>query len=69
VSADAVRDDGGEAVVWVLRDGRVFRTSVDAGPVSGGRREIRSGLGGGERVVVDPPAGLVDGSAVRVVSP
>jgi len=30
--------------------------------------EIRSGLSGGERVVVDPPADLADGRRIRVKS-
>ncbi len=66
VSAQAVRDEQGQAVVWVVRDGQVFRVPVEAGPVSGGRREIRSGLSGGEQVVVTGPEELVDGLAVRV---
>jgi len=67
VPASAVRDDQGQPVVWVVREGRVFRTVVTAGPVSGGRREIRSGLNGGEQVVIAGPAVLQDGAAVRVV--
>ena len=68
VTSDAVRDEGGSPIVWVVRDGLAFRAPVDAGPVSGGRREIRAGLGGGETVIVDPPDGLADGVQVRVVS-
>ncbi len=67
VPSSAVRDEQGQPVVWVVREGRVFRTAVTAGPVSGGRREIRSGLSGGEQVVVAGPAVLEDGASVRVV--
>jgi RND family efflux transporter MFP subunit len=67
VPSSAVRDEQGQPVVWVVREGRVFRTVVTAGPVSGGRREIRSGLSGGEQVVIAGPAVLEDGAAVRVV--
>jgi len=67
VPAAAVRDEQGEPVVWVVRDGRVWRVPVSAGPVSGGRREIRSGLNGGEQVVVAGPAVLDHGAAVRIV--
>ena len=69
VPAEAVRDEAGASVVWVVRDGRVYRVSVEAGPVSGGRREIRSGLLGGEQVVVSGPETLEDGAAVRLVNP
>ena len=67
VPSSAVRDEQGQPVVWVVREGLVFRTPVVAGPVSGGRREIRSGLNGGEQVVIGGPATLEDGAVVRVV--
>ena len=68
VPAAAVRDQDGQAVVWVVRDGSVTFTPVDAGPVSGGRREIRSGLLGGERVVTSGFEDLADGMVVEVGS-
>jgi RND family efflux transporter MFP subunit len=58
----AVREEGGEAVVWLVRDGRLESRPVQAGPASGGFREIRSGLAGGEMVLVagveTPRAGM-----------
>jgi multidrug efflux pump subunit AcrA (membrane-fusion protein) len=62
VPAAAVRDHEGETVVWLVRDGRLERRAVEAGPVSGGFREVRSGLAGGELLLVGgvetPRAGL-----------
>lgn len=52
VPAEAVRSDNGRDVVWIVRDGRLQRRDVDAGPVSGNFREIRSGLSGGEQLLV-----------------
>jgi len=52
VPADAVRSENGRDVVWLVRDGRLQRRDVDAGPVSGNFREIRSGLSGGEQLLV-----------------
>jgi RND family efflux transporter MFP subunit len=52
VPADAVRSDNGRDIVWIVRDGRLQRRDVDAGPVSGNFREIRSGLAGGEQLLV-----------------
>ncbi len=69
VPAEAVRDEAGSAVVWVVRDSKVYRVPVAAGPVSGGRREIRSGLSGGEQVVIEGPESLEDGASVRIISP
>ena len=37
--------------MWLVRDGRLEAREVEAGPVSGGFREIRRGLSGGEQVV------------------
>jgi RND family efflux transporter MFP subunit len=65
VPAAAVRNEAGTDVVWIVTDGVVSRREIDAGPVSGGEREVRSGLRGGETLVVDPPADLVEGARVR----
>lgn len=66
VPADAVQNDSGTTIVWVVRDGLVAKTSIVAGPVSGGRREVRSGLFGGESLVINPPRGLANGDRVNV---
>jgi RND family efflux transporter MFP subunit len=62
VPAAAVREANGESVVWLVRDDRLEPRTVQAGPVSGGFREIRSGLAGGERLLVggveNPEAGM-----------
>lgn len=69
IPATAVRDENGQTVVWLVRQGRLEMSPVDAGPVSGGFREVKSGLAGGELVLVGgvdaPRAGL----RVKVVSP
>ena len=52
VPAEAVRNANGRDVVWIVRDGRLQSRDVDAGPVSGNFREIRSGLSGGEQLLV-----------------
>ncbi|HWA40272.1 MAG TPA: efflux RND transporter periplasmic adaptor subunit [Gemmatimonadales bacterium] len=49
--ASAVRESGGKTVVWLVRDGRLAAKEVEAGPVSGGFREVRSGLAGGELIL------------------
>jgi RND family efflux transporter MFP subunit len=68
VPAAAVRDESGLQIVWVVRDGRVERREVEAGPVTGERREIRVGVSAGEQLVVAGHEGLEDGSRVRVVT-
>jgi RND family efflux transporter MFP subunit len=52
VPAAAVKTDGGASIVWVVREGKLVRRPVVTGPVSGGFLEIRSGLNGGEQLLV-----------------
>jgi len=52
VPAAAVREQGGQSVVWLVRGGKLDGPAVQAGPVSAGFREVRSGLSGGERLLV-----------------
>jgi RND family efflux transporter MFP subunit len=66
VPADAVHSDGGETVVWLVRDGRLERRVVEAGPMSGGLREVRSGLVGGEQLLVSGVERPVPGLRVTV---
>ena len=66
VPAAAVRAEEGRSVVWIIRDGRLQRRDVDAGPVSGSFREIRSGLSGGEQVLVGGVETPREGQRVKV---
>jgi HlyD family secretion protein len=65
VPKSAVRTDAGTSVVFVVREDRVERRAVKVGLADGERIEIVSGLNGGERVVVEGPEGLADGSRVK----
>ena len=69
VPVAAVRQDAGRTVVWLVRDGKLEAREVEAGPESGGYREIRRGLSGGELLLtggVDQPA---NGLRVQVPAP
>lgn len=68
VTAEAVRTEGASTVVYVVREGVASRQEIEAGPVSAGRREVRSGLSGGEQVIVNPPRDLTAGARVNVVN-
>lgn len=57
---------GGEPAVFAFDGTRVARREIQLGErSSGGRREVVSGLNGGELVVLDPPASLSDGDEVK----
>lgn len=66
VPAAAVRSEEGKAVVWIVRNGRVTRRDVDAGPVSANLREIRSGLAGGELLLLGGLDNPREGQRVKV---
>ena len=68
VPATAVHEEGGAQVVWLVRDGKLERRAVQAGPVSADRREIRSGLSGGEQVVVESTRDLKEGARATVAA-
>jgi len=59
--------DGGRTFVWVIDHGRVSAHTVELGRESEGGVDVRSGLLGGESLVLKPPAGLKEGAKVRVV--
>jgi RND family efflux transporter MFP subunit len=69
VPAAAVREQGGQSVVWLVRDGRLDSRVVQAGPASGGFREVRSGLSGGELLVVGGVEAPRAGMRVKVSNP
>jgi len=62
--AAVVRGTGG-ARVWVIEKDRAIPHAVELGRDNGDSIEIRSGLSGGESVVLQPPADLTEGARVR----
>lgn len=68
--AAAIVDRNGASVAFVIGgdDAKptVSRHVLQLGRTLGDDREVLSGLSGGERVVVDPPANLADGAHVRI---
>lgn len=68
VPAAALVRSGERARVWAVEDGRVRSISVDVGPEQNGQVEVRSGLSGGETLVLTPPSALKDGAAVKITT-
>jgi hypothetical protein len=69
VPETAVTAQGGRRIVWVFRDDRVERRAVNVSRTSGGEAVLASGLTSGEKIVINPPATLTDGAAVREAKP
>ena len=65
VPAAAVRTADGTSFVFLVRDGRVERRAVKAGAADGDQVEVVSGLNAGDRVVVEGPPTLADGTRVK----
>ncbi len=64
VAKKAVMEDGASPTVWVVRNGIATRVPVTLGREFQDGIEIKSGLGGGELVIIEPPPNLKDGEAV-----
>jgi len=62
----AIKTDGTQAYVFVVKDDVVERRAVTTGGTDGDQVEVKAGVTGGERVVVSPPADLVPGKKIRV---
>ena len=66
VPQNAVRDDGGQKVVYLVKDDHVERRAVKVGTPRGSDTEILAGLAAGDTVVVKGPADLRDGQAIAI---
>jgi RND family efflux transporter MFP subunit len=64
--ASAARGTGDTRDVFVIRNGRAERRAVRVGVLEGAQIVVLSGLTAGEQVIVDPPAGLVEGREVVI---
>jgi len=66
VPRDAVATREGKTVVWVVSEDNTVRArEVTTRGESQGQAVVRSGLSGGERIVLHPPDTLRDGATVR----
>ena len=68
VPLEAVLDLGEERAVFVTENGVARRRVVELGPVLGDRVVVSSGLGPGDRVIVEGEARVADGQAVEEAS-
>ena len=66
VPKTAIRTIDGRSVVFVAKDDRVERRAISVGNENGGVVDVLSGVNAGERVVLDPPAGMKDGDRIKV---
>ncbi|MGA2526580.1 MAG: efflux RND transporter periplasmic adaptor subunit [Smithellaceae bacterium] len=66
VSQSALINRGDQNIVFLLRGNHVQQTSLQLGEKLGEMMEIKAGLKPGDRVVINPPTGLKDGSKIKI---
>ncbi len=66
VNGKAIAERKGGKYLFIVKDGRAVMRQVTTGETFGEMVEIRSGAASGDRVVLDPPERLKDGSRVRI---
>lgn len=66
IPQNAVRDDSGQKIVFLVKDNRVERRAVKIGANRGSETEILAGLVPGDTVVVGGPADLHDGQTIDI---
>jgi RND family efflux transporter MFP subunit len=69
VPTAAIRKEGEQAVVFVLKERRAQRRTVTLGGTIGDSRQVLAGVSPGEAVIVDAPAGLKDDAAATAAKP
>ena len=63
---EAVHDDGGKKIVYLVKNEKLERRAVSVGNTQGTQTEILSGIVAGDAVVVKGPANMQDGLAVQI---
>src|SRR4030043_2300794 len=66
VSQAALINRGNQNAVFLLRGNHVQQTSLQLGKKLGDMMEVTEGLKPGDRVVINPPNGLKDGSKIKI---
>lgn len=66
VPQNAVRDEGGQKIVFVVKSDHIERHAVSVGTNNGAQTQVLAGLTPGDTIVVGGPADLKDGQAVEI---
>ena len=66
VPQNAVRDDSGQKIVFLVKGDHIERHAVRVGTINGAQTQILAGLAPGDTVVVGGPRDLKDGEAVAI---
>jgi len=66
IPQNAIHDDGGKKVVYLIKEDRAERRAVTLGGNRGSDTEVIAGVAAGDTVIVNGPADLRDGQNVQI---
>jgi RND family efflux transporter MFP subunit len=66
IPQNAVHDDGGKKVVYLIKDDKTERRAITLGGSRGNDAEVLAGVAAGDTVVVNGPANIHDGQSVEI---
>jgi hypothetical protein len=69
VPKSALQNQDGHDVIFVAENGRAERRPVTVSETQGDDAVLSAGAGAGDKVIVEAPAGLKDGTAVKEKKP
>ncbi len=69
VPKQAVREQDGKPIVFVVREGKAERRAIRAGTLRGNEQDVLAGVNAGDQVVVSGFEGLKDGQKVEIKRP
>jgi RND family efflux transporter MFP subunit len=69
VPKGALRESGGHTIVWAVNNNRAERRALTVLDSQGDDALVGNGISAGEKVILDPPAELTDGAAVKEKNP
>jgi RND family efflux transporter MFP subunit len=69
IPKSAVQQQDGRDIVMVLQNGRAERRAISTAPSTGDALAVSAGLSPGEKIILEPPPSLHDGTPVKEVNP
>jgi hypothetical protein len=67
VARNAITDRSGKTVVFLVRGDRVVEVPVEKIDMPGEQVAVRKGVSPGDKVVLNPPAKLKNGSRIKII--
>ena len=69
VPKNAIKNENGQDVVFVVNNSRADRRTVTVGSVMNDEATLTAGVSGDEKIIVNPPPELKDGASIKEKKP